>query len=675
MTTTPERPPFSKPLAYTLSFLGGFHVMAIEMCAFRTLQWTYGSSIYVSGSLLTLIMVALALGYRLGGVWSARTDSLRPLFIALLLAVGYLGLTSHLGISSILAATLDLRSQFSSLTLRYSVPPAITTVLLYFPPMLALSLVSPFLARALLDRQTDSSRGGLTVGTVMAVSTLGSIAGTLLASFVLVPSWGTDRTLMLVEATTLLIAGVGLWSQRGGAVRVAGVAALVLAVARPFLPQAPYMPAERPPLGALAFSQESLYGPVALYAVDHPELGKQVSFMSSRTYVHSMVYPANPAGDVFTSEHVAPGIAIGAKEYLVLGAALGGAIAATLEADPQAHVVAVEIDPLVAKLALEQMPALRTPNVEWVVEDARAFLRDDGRKFDVVLVDVLADQQIPGHCATWQFFDLVRAHLKPQGLLSVNTNMVTFDAKVMDQAEFSPLRHVAASLRRAGFTQVLVSDFFETGELVASVEPRSLASLRAALKALAQKETTAPGMQAAAAVMSLGLMPLAQTDARPLSDEWFPDHLLHLRDPWDLTFGGIRAAQKDPAWRAGLERAAPSDLLAQVTLRFADALTTRSAEATLQSLETKDAPLCDDLVERAAHPGWLKAFAGAVHSTIAGSCARRLETVPLPEGNPAGDYFAAAEALSENTLSKAVPPLQRLLASAEHAAIDEEPNR
>ena len=66
--------------------------MLLEMCAFRVLFTNFGSSIFTSGVLLTLIMVALSVGYWLGGRMSERYGSVRCLLLALLGGVVYVHL-------------------------------------------------------------------------------------------------------------------------------------------------------------------------------------------------------------------------------------------------------------------------------------------------------------------------------------------------------------------------------------------------------------------------------------------------------------------------------------------------------------------------------------------------------------------------------------------------------
>src|SRR5437870_2257256 len=64
----------------------GFFVMAFELLSGRVLAPNFGSSIYVWGGVITIFMLALSIGYLLGGRLSTRNPTLRKLAAILLLA-------------------------------------------------------------------------------------------------------------------------------------------------------------------------------------------------------------------------------------------------------------------------------------------------------------------------------------------------------------------------------------------------------------------------------------------------------------------------------------------------------------------------------------------------------------------------------------------------------------
>ena len=63
-------------LVLILAFTSGFIIMSIELLGGRILAPYFGSSIYVWGSIITVFMLSLAIGYLLGGKLSLNHPSL-----------------------------------------------------------------------------------------------------------------------------------------------------------------------------------------------------------------------------------------------------------------------------------------------------------------------------------------------------------------------------------------------------------------------------------------------------------------------------------------------------------------------------------------------------------------------------------------------------------------------
>ena len=63
-------------LIHLLAFCGGFVIMSMELLGGRILAPYFGSGVYVWGSIITVFMLSLSLGYLLGGRLSVRDPSL-----------------------------------------------------------------------------------------------------------------------------------------------------------------------------------------------------------------------------------------------------------------------------------------------------------------------------------------------------------------------------------------------------------------------------------------------------------------------------------------------------------------------------------------------------------------------------------------------------------------------
>ncbi|HEX8704455.1 MAG TPA: fused MFS/spermidine synthase [Myxococcaceae bacterium] len=662
-----------------LAFLGGFGVMLLEMCAFRVLATTFGTSIYVTGVLLALVMIALSAGYYLGGRFSRR-HSLGFLLWVLLGAAGYVAVTGLWFSEALLDACFALRGVLRGSLASHAVPPAVATLVLYAGPMVALSQVSPFLIKLLAAGASQGgpeARGvGSTAGNLMALSTLGSIAGTLLPSFVFIPLLGVPTTLWIFLGLMGPTLGVGflLARQRSG---VAATSAALLVVAGAGVLWAPGKEATESRLGQLVFSAESLYSSVKIFRATDEDRDTVLYYMPSRSFVHSAVYPDRPLKDQFTNSYLHLGLARGARRYLILGSALGGAAAAILEADPRAEVTAVEIDPLVTELARRLVPRLDGPRVRFVVEDARLFLREDTGAYDYIVVDVFAGEQLPAHCVTQEFFALAHARLAPGGVLQINTNLWDFQVFTGLEPSFPPIpvHHVQSALLRVGFASLFQSDFFENGHLYAFREPTSLEEVRGLLEAQARDTSRPEDLRATMAIAALHVLPVPEErrQLRPLSDTWVPEHVLHLKD----NFGGYlealgRASHLRPGWKQRVQRTSAPDLRLIVARHYALAANTHGAtdegfRAYMASEEGTG--FCAEVLAWASRepPAAYMQLARYLHTRVVRRCGRSLAEQPAdtsPGARALGQYARAVQHLSANRGAAALPLLLDVLAHA-----------
>jgi predicted membrane-bound spermidine synthase len=666
------------PYLHGLAFLGGFGVMLLEMCAFRVLATTFGSSIYVTGVLLALVMIALSAGYYLGGRSSQRR-SLRFLLGVLLGAVGYVAVTGILLSEPLLEACFALRSAFVGSLARHAIPPAAATLLLYAGPMVALSQVPPFLIKLLAAHAAQGgpeARGvGSTAGNLMALSTVGSIAGTLLPSFLFIPLLGVATTLWIFIGLmgAALVVGFALSGQRAAAAVTTAVllVGVGLGAVRPV-----GNAAEASRMGQLVFSAESLYGSVKIFQSADEDGDTVLFYMPSRSFVHSAVYPERPLKDQFTNSYLHLGLARGARRYLILGSALGGAVAAILEADPQAEVTAVEIDPLVTELARRFVPGIDQPRVRFVVEDARLFLREDRGAYDYIVVDVFSGEQLPAHCVTQEFFALARARLAPGGVLQMNTNL--WDFQVFSGLEPSvplvPVHHLHSALLRAGFASLFQSDSFENGHLYAFREPTSREEARGALVRKAREEALLPDLRASMAIAALHLLPVPDTrrELRPLSDSWVPEHALHLKGNFDGYLEALARASRRPEWKERMEEVGSAELRLISARHYAQAAvtygpTSNGFNAYMSGEE--GVRFCAEVMAWASGepPDMSTQMARYLHTRVARRCGRFLAEQPLaPDEAPSArafhQYALAVRHLALNRGAAALPLLLEVLA-------------
>ncbi len=182
-----------------LVFICGASIMSLEMVGARVLWSDFGSSVYVWGSIISIFMAALAAGYLLGGLLADRRPSLAWL-------AGIVGIAGAMVIVLTHMAPW-LCSAISEKNLGPGGGPLAASLLLYFPPSLFLGAISPFAVR--LQARAIAGMGNV-AGRLYALSTIGSLLGTLGTTFVLIPAMRTNRILYILGALLMAVAIMAL---------------------------------------------------------------------------------------------------------------------------------------------------------------------------------------------------------------------------------------------------------------------------------------------------------------------------------------------------------------------------------------------------------------------------------------------------------------------------------
>jgi hypothetical protein len=192
---------------YLLAFISGFSIMSIELLGGRLLAPYFGSSIYVWGSIITVFMLSLSIGYLIGGRLSLHAPSMGRfalIFLAGAVCLYPLVLLAEPVMVRVFEAIEDPR--YGSL---------VASGVLFIVPTVILGMISPYSVRLLVETR---ERAGHVAGRLYFVSTLGSALGTLMTSFYLVLWFEMNTTLTALTAALLVCAAVaGLRATRASA--------------------------------------------------------------------------------------------------------------------------------------------------------------------------------------------------------------------------------------------------------------------------------------------------------------------------------------------------------------------------------------------------------------------------------------------------------------------------
>lgn len=176
-------------------FSCGWVLMTLEIVGGRLLSPVFGSGVWVWGSVISVFLAALSIGYFLGGFLSRRWPRDGGLSTVILLAgVTILPVAFWYRETSEWIADLELHEQWGSL---------LASIALFLVPSALLGMVSPYAVR-LVTRRIHTV--GVSAGTLYAISTLGSCLGCLYTAFYLIVSLGITSILLLSSAILAVIA-------------------------------------------------------------------------------------------------------------------------------------------------------------------------------------------------------------------------------------------------------------------------------------------------------------------------------------------------------------------------------------------------------------------------------------------------------------------------------------
>lgn len=388
-------------------FSCGALVMIYEIIGSRIVAPFLGSSTYIWTSLIGIILAALSLGYYLGGRLADRRPDVKILASVLFLAGGLVAATTlfkdiALSLIAEIPVILELKA-------------VIAAILLFAPASVLLGFVTPFAVKLAMTSLEDS---GKIVGRLYALSTVGSIAGTFLAGFVLIPFVGSTRTLYLIVGAlfglSLLLAPF--------AVTKTNISAVMVFVGAVFANEVQAYIGYRT---NRLIDIDTEYNRVRVFDMTDPESGREIRAMAfDPQYIQSKMFLE---GDDLATEYLKYFHMIAAyrphfQRVLLVGGAGYSFPKDFLQKYPGKKIDVVEIDPGLTRLARDEFRLRDDESLTIIHGDGRAFLNSaPTAKYDAVLIDAFGSRfSIPFHLTTVEAVREVKKTLKPGGIVALN---------------------------------------------------------------------------------------------------------------------------------------------------------------------------------------------------------------------------------------------------------------
>ncbi|KKS94830.1 MAG: hypothetical protein UW68_C0017G0014 [Candidatus Collierbacteria bacterium GW2011_GWB1_44_6] len=389
-------------------FLCGAVVMIIELVGSRVVAPYFGNSLVVWTSLIGVILGSLSAGYYFGGKIADRFRSFETLGILIMCASALTGLGAFFKEPVLAYVSLLFGSELRAASF-------VAALVLFGPVSFVLGIVSPYSAKLKLINLNSTGR---VVGNLSALSTLGSICGTFLAGYFLIPWVGNSKLLYILalvllgisflavsRPTTvdrafrtrfqlgLLIIFFFILNQIMGIFKISSLADIDSMYSR-----------------IIVKSVRSGTSPLLTMSTDHSGIQSAINLQSP----DELVFEYTKAYAQF--DKINPKI----KKALMIG---GGGYSFPryfLLHNHEASIDVVEIDPMMTMLARKYFHLEVDSRMLIFHQDARSFIRNSNKKYDVIFLDAFSSLTPPPHLTTKEFMEDLNTSLTDEGFLMIN---------------------------------------------------------------------------------------------------------------------------------------------------------------------------------------------------------------------------------------------------------------
>jgi spermidine synthase len=427
-------PAGSMPVYITIG-LSGFTALASEVVWTRLLSLNLGATTYTFSLILAVFLTGLGLGSSTGAVLARTVENARSAlgWCQLLLVAGIawaaFGLTKSL-------PYWPVNPQLASGPVFIFTMDLVKTAFVVLPGAVLWGASFPLALAAIGSKESDP---GVLVGTTYAANTIGAIFGSVLASLVFIPGFGTQRShqlllvLAAISAMIMLVFRNSTDPNKKFAFTSGSMAAFLVTIGVTGYLITTIIPV--PPL-LVGYGRFA-----AIRQYNHGEFiftGEGMNSSMTVSRLSNGVLNYHNAGKVQASSepqdmrlqrmlgHMATLFPKQAPTDVLVIACGAGVTAGAASIDPRnLHQVIAEIEPLVPKVVSREFGAhnfnvVDRPNVTVQVDDARHFLMTNKKKYDAITSDPF-DPWVKGAAGLYseEFFELVKDRLNDGGVVTV----------------------------------------------------------------------------------------------------------------------------------------------------------------------------------------------------------------------------------------------------------------
>ena len=448
-----------------LVFACGMVLMSLEVIGGAAIAPFFGSSVFVWGSVITVFLGALSVGYVAGGKLADRRTTMMAL-ATVVVAAGIATLVVPLVAPAVCNALVGTSSGG-----RNVLRPLFASLILYFVPITLFAMVAPFAVR--LSTPRVGSVGGV-AGRLYALSTLGNVVGVLLTTFVLISAIGKTHLFELGGVGAVLVAVLAVFihnraREDGGqpwlvsGLLVLAVVALALVTKPDLVPLADHAEEvvgsakggwsvvklkdrEYYVLRRIRAQRESPYHHLAVIEEKVLPVGEKFTTQEGKAFLVGQTDPMGNRRQLRFDQYVESAVLLDAdakkirqpyasgttysdllhlpfifntevRNVLIIGG--GGGVVPMIfrNSYPRLSIDVVEIDPVVVGMAKRWFGLRLDERLRMHVQDGRMFIHNSKKRYDLIILDAYtAGGRIPFHLTTKEFLTEVREHLTKRGV-------------------------------------------------------------------------------------------------------------------------------------------------------------------------------------------------------------------------------------------------------------------
>lgn len=386
-------------------FICGAMGMVLELVAARVLSPYVGSSNLIWTTIIGIMLISMSLGYWVGGKIADKNKDLKDL-------------SQFILISAISTSFISIFETIIVNQLAETIPSLITVAIisamfLFGIPSFMLATASPIAVRLKNDEEKEV---GKVSGKISSLSTIGSIIGTFIAGFILIPNIGV-RNIILGSSIILYFLSIILYPNKNKKYYIKIVGILVLIIF------------------AYIFGKN-------LFKKEHKEIIKDVDSEYSRIWVKDI---KNQNGEYKTLQ-VDTGLESyinqetgemgaqylkyydlfdynnkNANKTLIIGGAAYTYPRHYLEKYVVKQIDVVEIDNTMTDLATQEFGLdINNTNLKIYHQDGRSYINYSKEKYDTILIDAFKGLNAPFELTTYEAMCKVKERLNSNGMVITN---------------------------------------------------------------------------------------------------------------------------------------------------------------------------------------------------------------------------------------------------------------